>query len=97
MLRRSTLQRQILHLYKVRFAILVLPSLQNSLQSFLRVATENPALKAHVRGEFRRFAGEISRNDTQVVEYHLRRGQRQLKTLQSATVTNFGRIKINED
>ena len=90
-LRRSQLQKQVLHVYKVETPATI------HFQSLLRVARNQPVLTSYVRSEFRRLTAEIPRSDIQVVEYHLRRGQRQLETLKKSTVTKFDRITIRQE
>jgi len=55
----------------------------------LRVARSKPGAVDYVRSEFRKHA-DINKSEVMRIEQLLRRGQRQLETLQKPTTTGIG-------
>jgi len=55
----------------------------------LRVARTKPGAVAYVRSEFRKNA-DINKSEVMRIEHLLRRGQRQLESLQKPTTTGVG-------
>jgi len=55
----------------------------------LRVARDKPGAVEYVRAEFRKNA-DISKSEVMRIEHLLRRGQRQLESLQKPTTTGVG-------
>ena len=55
----------------------------------LRVARSKPGAVEYVRSEFRKNAG-INKSEVMRIEHLLRRGQRQLESLQKPTTTGVG-------
>jgi len=61
----------------------------------LRVARNKPGAAEYVRAEFRKNA-DISKTEVMRIEHLLRRGQRQLESLQKPTTTGVGLFQ-NDD
>lgn len=61
----------------------------NLYKQFLRAANGRPGMVQHVRNEFRKQA-VIPRTDSMRIEFHIRRGQRQLELIKKPTVQSIG-------
>uniref|UniRef100_A0A8D0DPQ2 Complex 1 LYR protein domain-containing protein n=1 Tax=Salvator merianae TaxID=96440 RepID=A0A8D0DPQ2_SALMN len=58
-------------------------------RSFLRAGKDKPGFVPRIRAEFRKNA-EIPRSDVMLIEYLVRRGQRQLEQLRNAQTKQMG-------
>ncbi|KAK0399460.1 hypothetical protein QR680_003061 [Steinernema hermaphroditum] len=77
----SKLQLTVLSLYK----------------QFLRASAEHPALREHIKQSFRDAAVKYEKTDTFLIEYNLRRAQRQLDSLRNHSIAGFSSMTIKSE
>lgn len=64
-------------------------------RDFLRAARPlDPSVRQQIRVEFREAATRFQPSEVLLIEYYLRRAKRQLKQLQTGSVTSVGSISI---
>lgn len=81
-MRHSKLQLEILSLYK----------------KFLRrAANSNPSVREQIRESFREGARSYSVTDFFLIEHELHKARRQLKQLESASITGYTKVSIKRD
>jgi len=79
MRQHSKLQLHVLNLYK----------------KFLRAsARHSPSVKEDIQESFRKLSKDISKSDTFLIEYHVRRAERQLRQLESSNISGVSKIRI---
>src|SRR6185437_1759623 len=79
MRQHSKLQLHVLNLYK----------------KFLRAsARHSPSVKEDIQESFRKLSKDISKSDTFLIEYHVRRAERQLRQLETSNISGVSKIRI---
>ncbi|TMS39475.1 hypothetical protein L596_005989 [Steinernema carpocapsae] len=63
-------------------------------KQFLRASAEHPALREHIRQSFRDAATKYQKTDTFLIEYNLRKAQRQLDSLKNHSISGFGNMSM---
>lgn len=78
--KHSKLQLHILNLYK----------------KFLRASYQHPVtVKEDIRESFRKYGKEISKTNTFLIEYQVRRAERQLRQLKTSNISGVSKISIH--